>query len=405
MAAWAEGLLDGTTSPTDSPPPEASSELVDLAARWNRARSAVERFERELSAHRADEIDPTLDRRVALLAPLDQDRLWDAHRRVAEAEARYAGALERRSDLEEELPEDLEAAIDSAHIERVRAEEVVASRWRPGILGSSVPAVTGLVLALVEASIGGLLVVIGIGVAARLIIGPRIALARASTNERRELARVGAKSYLGLHLRRLNDPADPDAPQEMESITRELEEAARERTAALVAWKELVGRLEPSEADGLEAEIRAHAVRFNAALRTETDTRMQCDLDAARSGPRRPPRPPRRLDRGPHRPGRRPSTVRPRRRPPTSRPSWSRAGSTPTLPAADIAVQLGRMRSDATRRAAGASRAPVPARRSRRSTPSWSPRWPTGSARGGPAPRCPRRHPPARACSGAAGPR
>ena len=49
----------------------------------------------------------------------------------------------------------------------------------------------------------------------------------------------------------------------MESITRDLEEAARERTAALPGWKELVGRLEPSEADGLEAEIPLHAVRFN----------------------------------------------------------------------------------------------------------------------------------------------
>ena len=186
VATWAEGLLAGTIPITDPAPPEASSEVVALVERWTRAQSVVERFERELATHRTDEIEPSLDRRIALLAPLDQDRLWEAHGRVGEAEERYTAALAHRAELEEELPEDLEAAIDSAHIERVRAEELVASRWRPGILGSSVPAATGLVLALVEASIGALLLVIGLGVAARLIVGPRVALARASTNERRD---------------------------------------------------------------------------------------------------------------------------------------------------------------------------------------------------------------------------
>jgi hypothetical protein len=279
VAEWAAELLDGSGSAVA--PAEASSELVDLADRCQRARQKVARFERELSTHRADELSPGLDRRVALLAPLDQDKLWEAHRRVKEADAHLAAAIERRSELEEDLPEDVEAAIDSAHIERVRAEEVVASRWRPGILGSSVPAAAGLVVGLAAGAIGGVLVIVGVGVAARLIVTPRIALARASNAERRELARVGADSYLGLHLRRLADPTDPDAPQEMEAITRALEDAAREQTAALIAWKELVGRLDPSEADGLEAEIRVHAVRFNTALRTETDEKLQGDLQDA----------------------------------------------------------------------------------------------------------------------------
>jgi hypothetical protein len=281
VSAWAQGVLDGTAS-AGTPPAEASSEVVDLAARWDRTRKTVDRLDRDLAGHRTDEVTPGLDRRIALLAPLDQDALWDTHRRVADAEASFADALERRSRLEVDLPEDVEAAIDAAHLERVRAEEVVVARWRPGILGSSVPAVTGLVLALVEASIGGLLVVLGVGVAARLIVGPRVALRRASTAERRELARVGAESYLGLHLRRLADPTDPDAPQEMEAVMHDLEDAARERTAALVAWKELVGRLEPSEADGLETEIRVHAVRFNTALRTQTDARLGGELEVAR---------------------------------------------------------------------------------------------------------------------------
>ncbi|MBV9950582.1 MAG: hypothetical protein JO291_01425, partial [Acidimicrobiia bacterium] len=279
VADWAGSVVDGS-EPAPAPT-EASSELVDLADRCRRARQKLARLERELSTHRADELSPGLDRRVALLAPLDQDRLWEAHRRVKDADAHLASAIERRSELEEDLPDEVEAAIDSAHIERVRAEEVVARRWRPGIFGSSVPAAVGLVLGLAEGAIGGVLVIVGIGVAARLIVTPRIALARASNAERRELARVGADSYLGLHLRRLADPTDPDAPHEMEEITHALEDAAREQTAALLAWKELVGRLDPSEADGLEAEIRVHAVRFNTSLRTETDEKLQADLRAA----------------------------------------------------------------------------------------------------------------------------
>jgi hypothetical protein len=279
VAEWAAEVLEGSDS--TAAPAEASSELVDLADRCQRARHKVARLERELSTHRADELSPGLDRRVALLAPLDQDKLWEAHRRVKEADAHLAAAIERRSELEEELPDEVEAAIDSAHIERVRAEEVVASRWRPGIVGSSVPAAAGLVVGLAAGAIGGVLVIVGIGVAARLIVTPRVALARASSAERRELAKVGADSYLGLHLRRLADPTDPDAPHEMEEITHALEDAAREQTAALVAWKELVGRLDPSEADGLEAEIRVHAVRFNTALRTETDGKLQSELQAA----------------------------------------------------------------------------------------------------------------------------
>ncbi len=278
VADWAGGVVEGSDA---AAPAEASSELVDLADRCQRARQKLARLERELSTHRADELSPGLDRRVALLAPLDQDRLWEAHRRVKDADAHLAAAIERRSELEEDLPDEVEAAIDSAHIERVRAEEMVAARWRPGILGSSVPAAAGLVVGLAAGAIGGVLVIVGIGVAARLIVTPRIALARASNAERRELARVGADSYLGLHLRRLADPSDPDAPHEMEEITRALEDAAREQTAALVAWKELVGRLDPSEADGLEAEIRVHAVRFNTALRTETDEKLQAELHAA----------------------------------------------------------------------------------------------------------------------------
>ena len=135
----------------------------------------------------------------------------------------------------------------------------------------------------------------------------------------------------------------------MKAITHELEDAAGERTAALVAWKELVGRLEPAEADGLETEVRTHAVRFNAALRTETDSRLQGDLDAAR----------------------RDLAARGDRVSASARDLAERAdaldreaeeastalaehlveaGIDPALPAADIAVALGRERMDAARR-------------------------------------------------------
>ncbi len=140
VSTWTQGLLDGSIPTTQKAPAEASSEVVDLVDRWTRAQKAVAKLERELVVHRTDEVSPGLDRRIALLAPLDQDRLWDAHRRVKDADAHLADAVERRSLLEEDLPEELETAIDTAHIERVRAEEMVAARWRPGILGSSVPA-------------------------------------------------------------------------------------------------------------------------------------------------------------------------------------------------------------------------------------------------------------------------
>ena len=93
-----------------------------------------------------------------------------------------------------------------------------------------------------------------------------------------------------------------------------------------------------------------HAVRFNAALRTETDSRLQGDLDAARRDARRPQRPRRgpRPATSPNGPTR--STAKPRRPSTTLAAHLVEAGIDPALPAADIAVALGRERMDAARR-------------------------------------------------------
>ena len=66
VANWAGGLVEGSDA---AAPAEASSELVDLADRCQRARQKLARLERELSTHRADELSPGLDRRVPRCSP------------------------------------------------------------------------------------------------------------------------------------------------------------------------------------------------------------------------------------------------------------------------------------------------------------------------------------------------
>jgi len=216
-----------------------------------------------------------LDRRIPLLAPLDQDELWAAHARVRDAERTFQ-ALADAQETKTDIPPDVEAALDAAHIERIRAEDSAAARWRPGIIASSLVAVLALALAPSHVLAALALMLVTLGVVVTLIVLPRRAVAQSIAEERSQLARVGATSYLGLHLRRLDDP-DDDAAQRL------LTEVARERTRATVAWKELVGHLEPSEADGIEAEIRGHALRFNATLRAERDATLRDDLSAAQA--------------------------------------------------------------------------------------------------------------------------
>ena len=81
VAAWAEGRLQGITRPGTRRPPKrpprssTSSTGGTAPTRPSSASSASSRRTGPTSWI------PTLDRRVALLAPLDQDRLWEAHRR------------------------------------------------------------------------------------------------------------------------------------------------------------------------------------------------------------------------------------------------------------------------------------------------------------------------------------
>ena len=122
---------------------------------------------------------------------------------------------------EEEFPEDTDAerAVELAHLEVVRAQHQVDQRVRPGAIAAA-----ALVAASILAAVNGLwfLTVASLAGAAALIrwlvIDPRRVLAAAGALEAAALDRRGVTSWLGMHLRRLDDAANATERTRFEKV-------------------------------------------------------------------------------------------------------------------------------------------------------------------------------------------
>ncbi len=200
-------------------------------------------------------IDEPDDLLVAAFAAIDQDQLWSTHEALARTEATYA-------DLASSLGRDgidpeAEAEIEAAHLEVVHCQREVERRFVPGMLGAASLAVGALLGGHAISILLGIVMLLGsVAMGAWLIVAPRKNLAAANATEEAALRKTDADSWLGHHLRRLDEVDDLEAKQRFEA-------AATDRASAKVDWDELVGDLSVDDLASRADAIRAHADATN----------------------------------------------------------------------------------------------------------------------------------------------
>ncbi len=210
-----------------------------------------------LAAATAAVADPG-DGIVYQLAQLDQEPLWATHAAAVSAQAAYEAELASRED---ETDPEVESEIEAAHHEVVRCQREVDRRFRAGILGPSLLAV-GALLAGQTISI-----LVGIpALAAAAVLGfwllaiPRKNLAAAERNEEKALGRADAGSWLGLHLRRIDDVMQP-------TDRRGLNAAVDRRASTRLDWEELSGGTSLDAAGERKEAIIAYAASIDPSGR------------------------------------------------------------------------------------------------------------------------------------------
>ncbi|MEO6627912.1 MAG: hypothetical protein ABIP03_05020 [Aquihabitans sp.] len=266
-------------------PPVSAADLARVAATpdalpatfnarveaWRAARDAMRTADAEVTeASRASE--PAADPLVEAFARLDQDRLWAAHRTVC----RSAEAYNSVSSVESPHDEADEAtihAVEQAHLEVVRAQRHVDGRVRPGIIGAAALIAGGL-LALLSLPIPVSIVMFAAaaGLTRWLVLIPRQALAKASDIEAAALSHTDAGSWLGLHLRRLDEVTNSADRKRFES-------AANHWIVAMVDWEAIAGDLAADDLTARADEVRRHAqfIDPKAAARRKEQARIQRD--------------------------------------------------------------------------------------------------------------------------------
>lgn len=214
------------------------------------------------------------------LAAMDQDQLWEAHDAAVRANELYEAEMASHQD---ELDPDAETEIEAAHHEVVRCQREVERRFRPGILGSAALAVGALLAGQTVSILVGVAMLAGaVAMGVWLLAMPRKALAAASHEEEAALAQADAGSWLGLHLRRIDDVMQPtdrtglSAARELRATTRldweELTdrttlEAATERREAIVAYAAATDPRERAARERFAAEKLAQAQADEAEAR------------------------------------------------------------------------------------------------------------------------------------------
>jgi hypothetical protein len=211
-----------------------------------------------LAAATAAPVDPE-DGIVYQLAHLDQDALWAAHTAAVAAQTAYEAELASRED---EADPEVESEIEAAHHEVVRCQREVDRRFRAGILGPSLLAVGALLAGQSISVLVGIPVLLAAaGLGFWLLAVPRKALAEAEREEEIALGRADAGSWLGLHLRRIDDVMQP-------SDRKRIDVAVDRRATTRLDWEEISGGTSLEAAGQREDAIRSYASAIDPRART-----------------------------------------------------------------------------------------------------------------------------------------
>ncbi|MBX3313075.1 MAG: hypothetical protein KF906_02045 [Actinobacteria bacterium] len=269
LPAVSQADLDRVAStPADLPP--------DFTARFEAWRAATDlRLGAEAELHQAT-LPPRApdDALVEAFSSLDQQRLWERHAELVEANAAYArlsGPTEAST-----APAEAEEAIEAAHVEVVRCQREVERLQRVGIMATGALGLLGLVMVQVVHPLLGLLALVAAaGIAAAAVVVPRRRLAAAELVEEQALQGTDADSWLGLHLRRLDTVTDATERKQFERV-------AKRRAAAQVAWDEIAGAVTPEDLAARADAVRAHADALNPKVQARRAEEAKTFATAAR---------------------------------------------------------------------------------------------------------------------------
>jgi len=210
---------------------------------------------------------------VYQLAQLDQEALWAAHDAAVEARIAYEAELAERED---ETDPDAESGIEAAHHEVVRCQREVDRRFHAGILGSSLLTVGALLAGRsISVLVGVPVLAAAVALGYWLLAIPRRNLAAAEREEETALGQADAGSWLGLHLRRIDDVMQP-------SDRRGLDSAVHRQASTRLDWEELTGGTSLDAAGERRAAIVAHAAATDPKARAARERAAADALDAAR---------------------------------------------------------------------------------------------------------------------------
>jgi tetratricopeptide (TPR) repeat protein len=224
-----------------------------------------------LATATAEPMDPE-DGIVYQLAHLDQEALWTAHAAAVDAQTLYEAELADRLD---ETDPEVESEIEAAHHEVVRCQREVDRRFRAGILGPSLLAVGALLAGQsVSVLVGIPMLVAAAGLGVWLLALPRKALAAAEREEEIALGRADAGSWLGLHLRRIDDVMQP-------TDRSGLNRAVDRRSSTRLDWEEISGGASLKAAGEREEAIRAYADAIDSRARAAREATAVAALTAA----------------------------------------------------------------------------------------------------------------------------
>lgn len=239
-------------------PASLPADFDDRLTAWQSAADARRSKDAAL-VEAGDAVKAPDDELVTRLAGLDQDQLWAGADGLVRARAAWEDEL---AALDGQTDPEIEADIEVAHREVVRCQRDRQRRFVPGILGASALAVGALLAGDQISVFVGMSMLIGsLAMAWWLLVVPRRVLALAERDEEIALGRADAGSWLGLHLRRIDDVMQP-------SDRKGVDVAVDAHAAAQLDWEELVGDVAVADAIARRKEVQVYADLVNPAMRT-----------------------------------------------------------------------------------------------------------------------------------------